>query len=33
MVREWARLHHDELLADWERARLREPLDPIEPLP
>ena len=33
MVREWARLHHDELLADWQRARRREPLDPIEPLP
>lgn len=20
LVREWARLHHDELLADWQRA-------------
>ncbi len=33
LVREWARLHHDELLADWERARRRESLDPIDPLP
>ena len=33
MVREWGRLHHDELLANWERARQREPLDPIDPLP
>ena len=32
LVREWAQLHHDELLANWERARRLEPLDPIEPL-
>lgn len=31
-VREWAELHRDELLANWERARLHQPLDRIEPL-
>jgi hypothetical protein len=33
LVAEWAVLHHDELLANWERARRNEPLEPIEPLP
>jgi len=33
LVAEWARLHHDELHANWERARREEPLRPIEPLP
>lgn len=33
LVTEWARLHHDELLANWERARREEPLLSIEPLP
>lgn len=33
LVTEWARLHHDELHANWERARREEPLRPIEPLP
>jgi hypothetical protein len=32
LVREWAQLHHDELLANWDRARDYEPLAPIEPL-
>ena len=32
LVREWARLHIDGLLADWERARLAAPLLPIDPL-
>lgn len=32
MVVEWAALHQDELRADWDRARARQPLDPIEPL-
>jgi len=32
LVAEWARLHHDELRANWERARREEPLQPIEPL-
>jgi hypothetical protein len=33
LLAEWAMLHHDELLANWERARRNEPLEPIEPLP
>lgn len=33
LVNEWATLHHDELLANWERARNDEPLQPIDPLP
>ena len=32
LVLEWADLHRAELLADWERARRREPLVEIEPL-
>lgn len=31
-VREWAKLRQDEILANWERARLNEPLHGIEPL-
>jgi len=31
-VRDWAELHTDELLENWERARRKEPLVPIEPL-
>ena len=33
LVVEWARLHGDELRANWERARREEPLETIEPLP
>ncbi len=33
LVAEWAALHQDELLANWERARREEPLQPIDPLP
>lgn len=33
LVVEWAALHEDELLANWERARHDEPLQPIDPLP
>ncbi|MFY9615823.1 MAG: DUF4160 domain-containing protein [Candidatus Dormiibacterota bacterium] len=33
LIREWAQLHGDELLANWERARNAEILVPIEPLP
>jgi hypothetical protein len=33
LVEEWAELHQEELLANWERARADEPLQPIEPLP
>ena len=31
-VLEWREAHVDELLADWEHARQREPLKAIEPL-
>lgn len=33
LVDEWTSLHHDELEANWERARRDEPLQPIEALP
>lgn len=33
LVREWARLHRDELEANWLRARSGRPLLSIEPLP
>lgn len=33
LVREWARLHVTELEANWQKARLEQALDPIEPLP
>lgn len=33
LVQEWARLHRDELEANWLKARLAEPLDQIDPLP
>ena len=33
LVAEWAALHQEELLANWERARVAEALHPIEPLP
>jgi hypothetical protein len=32
LVSEWLMLHRDEILANWERARAREPLAPIAPL-
>lgn len=32
LVAEWARLHHDELAANWERARAPDTLVPIEGL-
>lgn len=32
-VAEWAALHLDELEANWNRARTRAPLEPIDPLP
>ena len=31
-VLEWAALHRDELLANWDRARAKEPLASIAPL-
>ncbi len=33
LVAEWAKLHSNELLANWDRARREEPLETIEPLP
>lgn len=33
LVREWARLHCEELEANWARARNGQPLRSIEPLP
>jgi Domain of unknown function (DUF4160) len=32
-VRDWAKLHRADLLANWERARRNEPLLAIPPLP
>jgi hypothetical protein len=32
LVIEWAALHQDELLAQWEHARNHQPLEKIEPL-
>jgi hypothetical protein len=32
LVLEWAKLHGDELGANWQKARDREPLDTIAPL-
>jgi hypothetical protein len=32
LVNEWAQLHRDALLAQWERARRHEPLEKIKPL-
>jgi Protein of unknown function (DUF2442)/Domain of unknown function (DUF4160) len=32
LVRQWARLHPDELAVDWERAQELDGLFPIEPL-
>lgn len=32
LVREWALLHQEELLALWDRARQSRPLTKIEPL-
>ncbi|MEJ7891476.1 MAG: DUF4160 domain-containing protein [Solirubrobacteraceae bacterium] len=33
LVREWAALHEDELLENWQRVRALQPLVAIEPLP
>jgi hypothetical protein len=32
LVIEWAALHRDELLENWERARQQFPLNTVEPL-
>lgn len=33
LVAEWANLHREELLVNWEHARLEEPLEAVDPLP
>jgi hypothetical protein len=33
LVREWADLHRDELIANWQRARADKSLLPIDPMP
>jgi hypothetical protein len=32
LVVEWTALHRNELLANWDRARREEPLEPIDAL-
>jgi hypothetical protein len=32
LVKQWAALHREELLENWERARQDKPLERIEPL-
>jgi Domain of unknown function (DUF4160) len=32
LVREWAELHRAELTENWQRARSRQPLQPVAPL-
>jgi len=32
LVLEWAGLHKRELADNWDRARMHEPLNPIEPM-
>ncbi|HSK80609.1 MAG TPA: DUF4160 domain-containing protein [Thermoanaerobaculia bacterium] len=32
LVIEWASIHQEELMKDWERARRQESLEPIAPL-
>jgi len=33
LVRQWAALHQEELLANWERAQREEAVERIDPLP
>ena len=33
MVRQWASIHHDELVANWEHIQVPEQPTPIAPLP
>jgi len=33
LVRQWAAIHREELIANWEAARRSEPMLPIAPLP
>jgi hypothetical protein len=32
LVRAWAKAHEDELIANWNRARRHQPVQPIDPL-
>jgi hypothetical protein len=32
LVLEWAFQHRDELMANWEKAQMKEPLEKIKPL-
>lgn len=32
LVMEWASIHRDELLGEWEKARMEKPLNKINPL-
>jgi hypothetical protein len=33
LIREWVELHREELLANWQKARTKQPLKEIPPLP
>jgi len=33
LVKQWAEMHRDELMQDWNLARTLQPLNGIEPLP
>jgi hypothetical protein len=33
LAHEWAELHRSELMENWQRARNKEPLQDIDPLP
>lgn len=33
MIFEWAEMHHDQLMRNWELARERRPFESISPLP
>ena len=33
MVRQWESMRRDDLLANWELVRAKEPLNPVDPLP
>jgi hypothetical protein len=33
LAHEWAELHRSELMENWQRARDKEPLQDIDPLP
>ncbi|MCX7094253.1 MAG: DUF4160 domain-containing protein [Methylobacter sp.] len=33
LVLDWTELHRDELLSDWDKCRIHQQPDKIEPLP